>query len=218
MSNQEVVEEVLRGYRLPKPDSAPSIVYDIMLSCWKVDPSERPSFRDLLIQLKSAKDQLQQQSLLQPSSPSLSLVANSNDQTNNNDNNNNSRSSPVANTNSNTLEDNIDNNNNNEGRDESLPPSHNTSASAGGYVLTAPASTAISPSTSELLNIESDGHSNSNSNSNSSIEDFSQLTIQMPPPKDILSEEEKRKQKQNQLKKDKGDVAIPLQSTIVSIQ
>lgn len=43
----EVVQYIERGKRLEKPERCPDIVYQTMLSCWKVEPTERPTFREL---------------------------------------------------------------------------------------------------------------------------------------------------------------------------
>lgn len=43
----ELYEKILNGYRMDKPDFATQEIFDIMLSCWKVDPSGRPLFREL---------------------------------------------------------------------------------------------------------------------------------------------------------------------------
>lgn len=47
MSNSEVLEEINKGYRLPKPETCPEVIYEMMLKCWKKDPKERPSFAEL---------------------------------------------------------------------------------------------------------------------------------------------------------------------------
>ena len=46
MSNREVYERVVQGYRMKKPKSCPDVIYDLMASCWD-DTSHRPSFRDI---------------------------------------------------------------------------------------------------------------------------------------------------------------------------
>lgn len=35
---------VQRGYRMPRPDNCPSELYEVMTSCWKTKPEERPTF------------------------------------------------------------------------------------------------------------------------------------------------------------------------------
>jgi len=47
-----VVEQVERGYRMPKPSKCPDRLYDIMKDCWKRDPSTRPTFETLQWQLE----------------------------------------------------------------------------------------------------------------------------------------------------------------------
>ena len=47
MSNAEVIEKVLGGYRMPSPDQCPKKIYEWMLVCWKVEAEQRPSFKQL---------------------------------------------------------------------------------------------------------------------------------------------------------------------------
>ncbi|XP_077991094.1 tyrosine-protein kinase Yes-like [Glandiceps talaboti] len=47
MMNREVLEQVERGYRMPKPHNCPDSLYEIMLQCWHKDPSQRPTFEFL---------------------------------------------------------------------------------------------------------------------------------------------------------------------------
>ncbi|KAK1173791.1 tyrosine-protein kinase Lyn-like [Acipenser oxyrinchus oxyrinchus] len=44
MSNADVMNSVQRGYRMPCPDKCPQELYDIMTSCWKSKPEDRPTF------------------------------------------------------------------------------------------------------------------------------------------------------------------------------
>uniref|UniRef100_A0A672HCI0 Tyrosine-protein kinase n=1 Tax=Salarias fasciatus TaxID=181472 RepID=A0A672HCI0_SALFA len=44
MTKGEVMSSVQRGYRMPQPDNCPSELYDIMMSCWKDKPEDRPTF------------------------------------------------------------------------------------------------------------------------------------------------------------------------------
>lgn len=44
MTKGEVMSSLQRGYRMPQPDSCPQELYDIMMSCWKNKPEERPTF------------------------------------------------------------------------------------------------------------------------------------------------------------------------------
>ncbi|OCT62510.1 tyrosine-protein kinase Srms [Xenopus laevis] len=51
MNNQEVIAEVISGYRLPKPDRCSSDVYKLMMECWQEKPSQRPSFYEVVEKL-----------------------------------------------------------------------------------------------------------------------------------------------------------------------
>lgn len=41
MSNKEVIDKVISGYRLEKLEKCPQEVYDIILKCWNVEPKSR---------------------------------------------------------------------------------------------------------------------------------------------------------------------------------
>jgi len=43
-SNTETMEQVLSGYRLPKPENCPDAIYSIVIATWSPLPSDRPSF------------------------------------------------------------------------------------------------------------------------------------------------------------------------------
>ena len=45
--NFTIIDELQKGYRLPAPDSCPSVIYTLMLSCWNKTPEQRPSFTDI---------------------------------------------------------------------------------------------------------------------------------------------------------------------------
>lgn len=49
MQNREVIEQVERGYRMPKPSNCecPDSVYAMMMQCWDADPEKRPTFEFL---------------------------------------------------------------------------------------------------------------------------------------------------------------------------
>ncbi|KAM4842730.1 tyrosine-protein kinase Srms [Thomomys bottae] len=47
MTNHETLQQVSRGYRLPRPAACPAEVYLLMLECWGERPEERPTFARL---------------------------------------------------------------------------------------------------------------------------------------------------------------------------
>lgn len=47
MSNSEVLMQLERGYRHPKPANCTPEMYDIMMACWKKEAEERPTFEYL---------------------------------------------------------------------------------------------------------------------------------------------------------------------------
>ncbi|XP_068458065.1 tyrosine-protein kinase Lyn [Clinocottus analis] len=44
MTKTEVMSSVQRGYRMPQPDNCPDELYEILTSCWKHKPEDRPTF------------------------------------------------------------------------------------------------------------------------------------------------------------------------------
>jgi serine/threonine protein kinase len=44
MTNKEALDAVAQGYRLPSPSACPENIYQVMLSCWKENAEDRPSF------------------------------------------------------------------------------------------------------------------------------------------------------------------------------
>lgn len=47
MQNREVLEQVDRGYRQPKPTRCPDSMYEMMLKCWDKKAANRPTFEYL---------------------------------------------------------------------------------------------------------------------------------------------------------------------------
>ncbi|KAG7271965.1 hypothetical protein CRUP_023845 [Coryphaenoides rupestris] len=47
MVNREVLDQVDRGYRMPCPSECPGSMHELMLSCWRKEPEERPTFEYL---------------------------------------------------------------------------------------------------------------------------------------------------------------------------
>ncbi|KAF5903431.1 protein-tyrosine kinase 6-like [Clarias magur] len=52
MNKKEALEETKRGYRMPAPSKCPPRIYQIMQSCWREQPEDRPSFKSLKAQLQ----------------------------------------------------------------------------------------------------------------------------------------------------------------------
>ncbi|KAI9557942.1 hypothetical protein GHT06_014694 [Daphnia sinensis] len=42
-----LIKELIKGYRMDKPDFAPIFIANIMASCWKMEPEERPTFNQM---------------------------------------------------------------------------------------------------------------------------------------------------------------------------
>ncbi|MPC20709.1 Proto-oncogene tyrosine-protein kinase Src [Portunus trituberculatus] len=43
-SNQQVIEVVLQGYRMPPPCHCPDKLYELILKCWDKEAEQRPTF------------------------------------------------------------------------------------------------------------------------------------------------------------------------------
>lgn len=44
MTKADVMSSIQRGYRMPQPEKCPPELYEIMMSCWKTKPEDRPTF------------------------------------------------------------------------------------------------------------------------------------------------------------------------------
>uniref|UniRef100_UPI00358F62E8 ephrin type-A receptor 7-like n=1 Tax=Myxine glutinosa TaxID=7769 RepID=UPI00358F62E8 len=51
INNQDVIQSIEEGYRLPAPMDCPVALHQLMLDCWQKDRAERPSFMQLLAYL-----------------------------------------------------------------------------------------------------------------------------------------------------------------------
>ncbi|XP_062858580.1 protein tyrosine kinase 2 beta, b [Trichomycterus rosablanca] len=51
LENREVINQLEQGIRLPKPELCPPALYSLMTCCWSYDPSERPSFTELVCRI-----------------------------------------------------------------------------------------------------------------------------------------------------------------------
>ena len=47
MTNNQVLERLQQGYRMPSPPGCPDELYNIMLECWRDEPATRPTFETL---------------------------------------------------------------------------------------------------------------------------------------------------------------------------
>uniref|UniRef100_A0A3B4B6F0 Tyrosine-protein kinase n=1 Tax=Periophthalmus magnuspinnatus TaxID=409849 RepID=A0A3B4B6F0_9GOBI len=56
MTNYQVVQKILEGYRMPPPAKCPKPLYGIMSDCWKRDPQDRPTFETLQWKLEDFFD------------------------------------------------------------------------------------------------------------------------------------------------------------------
>jgi len=53
MSNAEVIEKVITGYRLNSPENCPDQIYKLMFTCWNAQPERRPTFKQLYDGIKN---------------------------------------------------------------------------------------------------------------------------------------------------------------------
>lgn len=53
ISNHKIREYLESGMRLPKPTNCPHVLYEVMQSCWRFFPLERPNFATLVHRLKT---------------------------------------------------------------------------------------------------------------------------------------------------------------------
>jgi len=65
MSGSEAADVVSRGARLPQPMRCPDHIYSLMLRCWSCDPSQRPTFDELVAHFESSSLYDNVQNLLQ---------------------------------------------------------------------------------------------------------------------------------------------------------
>lgn len=58
LENQLVIEVVLSGVRLNRPDFCPPIVFLLVREMWQEDPAARPSIKDIGIRLQDIQKEL----------------------------------------------------------------------------------------------------------------------------------------------------------------
>lgn len=62
MTNQEVVDKITQGYRMPCPETCTPDMYGIMVRCWNATEEDRPTFSVLMDELNSLYTQYYYQS------------------------------------------------------------------------------------------------------------------------------------------------------------
>ena len=55
LSNNEARDRVEMGHRMECPHGCPAEVHNLMKRCWQYEPEERPSFPDIVQELKKIK-------------------------------------------------------------------------------------------------------------------------------------------------------------------
>ncbi|XP_061481510.1 tyrosine-protein kinase Mer isoform X2 [Rhineura floridana] len=58
VQNHEIYDYLLHGHRLKQPEDCLDELYEIMYSCWRVDPVDRPTFSDLKLHLEKLLESL----------------------------------------------------------------------------------------------------------------------------------------------------------------
>lgn len=61
VQNWDILHYIKCGNRLPQCETCPDILYEIMSSCWDIDPHNRPTFTELVNDLQNAIMTLQAQ-------------------------------------------------------------------------------------------------------------------------------------------------------------
>ena len=62
----DVVKHVEKGYRMEAPEGCPKSIYDVMKKAWRIDPDERPSFRDIRMALELLQSEINDGALDSP--------------------------------------------------------------------------------------------------------------------------------------------------------
>jgi len=52
LSQREAFAKIPKGERLHKPETCPHSAYELMIQCWDLDPSKRPSFIEIVERIK----------------------------------------------------------------------------------------------------------------------------------------------------------------------
>ncbi|XP_078454881.1 ephrin type-A receptor 4-like isoform X1 [Lampetra planeri] len=73
MNNQDVIQSIEEGYRLPEPMDCPPALHQLMLDCWQKERTERPNFAQILAYLdKLLQNPASLHAVAQPGSERLS--------------------------------------------------------------------------------------------------------------------------------------------------
>ena len=59
LKNAEVVVKVQAGYRHPQPSGCSRATYNLLLSCWEEEPTDRPTFAALVLALDTKEQERQ---------------------------------------------------------------------------------------------------------------------------------------------------------------
>jgi len=62
LSNKDVTEQIPKGEKLPQPPNCPSKLWNIINTCFELDPLRRPSFANLLKELNRFQEGLRTES------------------------------------------------------------------------------------------------------------------------------------------------------------
>jgi len=52
MTNIDVSEKVISGYKMKQPENCPNEIYGIMFDCWNMDPDQRPTCKEIFQKLE----------------------------------------------------------------------------------------------------------------------------------------------------------------------
>src|SRR5436190_453160 len=64
-TNEEAMQYVYEGGRLPKPLNCPQKLYDLMLNCWAHRAGNRPPFKECLQEIESLRSNTEDALLLE---------------------------------------------------------------------------------------------------------------------------------------------------------
>jgi hypothetical protein len=79
LGNKEVFEVVLKGQILGKPERCPERVYKLMKKCWSFDANLRPTFKQILQDLRAIANAEFGQVQKKPQDPPFTLASQEDD-------------------------------------------------------------------------------------------------------------------------------------------